>query len=444
MHGLSSLAVLWALALPVIAPEQHSAREPNECREPSHDLFVSYGSPSAPKLLKIYIDPLVPGSLELWLEARRIVGERGEELRLELIPTRGGQAQDPEADPVRLWFAAAAALGYTEQALRLLERHDWQRVAAQLRSREGREGLARELGADPKVLDTRMSGAAQACLVRLFERQSSELRARISGQRALVVGIVDRDGNEQINYVDNQLSELRTALDQHSTAEVFGAATDSGLSVHTLGAPSVGASNLRLDRTFPHTGVLVGGEALPHNLLIFVEDEDHGRLADWLAPAMAYRQQNPGQLSVQVIAGGIGRRATNLRRRLCAARTSGLEVEFLLYLAEGPAVRRLHEADLNEVLQPVADSDACSDSEELEPEPSGSSGSSDSSGSSGSEARRATDFGHPRGAWLDGRPVSPSDLQNLELRLRSELDRGIIDWLTTPDVLVAESFEFGF
>ena len=49
--------------------------------------------------------------------------------------------------------------------------------------------------------------------------------------------------------------------------------------------PSEPAS--RFDATFPDTGVLVGGDALPHRLVIFVEDEEHGRLPDWLMAAWA-------------------------------------------------------------------------------------------------------------------------------------------------------------
>ena len=442
MHGLSSLAVLLAFAPAPTASEQLEVTA--QCRGPELDSFVSFGSAHAPRLLKIYIDAVEPNQLQIWLEARRIVGERGDELRLELIPTRGGLSRrDPEPDSVRLWFAAAAALGYTEEALRLLERQDWQRVAAQIRTLEGRKALAREFGIEPETFEARRRGPAGACLERRFERVSDDLAAHTSGQRALVVGVVGRDGREQISYVDAQLTELRTQLDRidpsNAGPTALGVSIHANEFIHGREAPRTGA-NIRLDRTFPATGVLVGGEALSHHLVIFVEDEEHGRLADWLAPAMRYREQNPGVLSVQVIAGGIGGRAVSLRRRLCAARTLGLEVEYLLYLAQRPAIRRLHEADLNDVLEPVADSDACSDAEPLEPEPA----SSDIGTGPDPDTRRASSFGHPRGAWLDGRPASPADLEGLEWRLASTLEQNIIDWLTTPEIIAGESFEFGF
>jgi hypothetical protein len=201
-------------------------------------------------------------------------------------------------------------------------------------------------------------------------------------------------------------------------------------------APGFGTSS-RFDRTFPDTGVLVGGDALPHRLIIFVEDEEHGRLPDWLSPAMRYRTAHPGELSVQLIAAGVGTRAISLRRRLCAARTLGLEVEYLLHLAETPAVRRLHETELYELLQPVADSDQCSDSEPLE-QPDEEAALRDGG------SRRAADFGHPRGAWLDGRPVNPSDLEVLEWQLDNEAQPSLIDWLTTPDTLVTTTESTGF
>jgi hypothetical protein len=202
-------------------------------------------------------------------------------------------------------------------------------------------------------------------------------------------------------------------------------------------APGLGVSS-RFDRTFPNTGVLVGGEALPHRLVIFVEDEEHGRLPDWLMPAMKFRTAHPGRLSVQLIAAGVGSRAIGLRRRLCAARTLGLEVEFLLHLAEPSAVRRLHETELNDLLQPVADSDQCSDSEPLEPLPG------DEEAALRDGGRRTADFGHPRGAWLDGRPVNPSDLDQLEWQLDSEAQPSLIDWLLTPDTFATEPAPFEF
>ncbi|MCA9684852.1 MAG: hypothetical protein KC457_21895, partial [Myxococcales bacterium] len=114
---------------------------------------------------------------------------------------------------------------------------------------------------------------------------------------------------------------------------------------------------------------------------------------------------------------------------LCAARTLGLEVEFIRYLSLRPAARRLHEVEIDEVLQPIADSDACSDTEVFDVE----------DGESG-DAGRGTDFGHPRGAWLDGRPVNRGELENLELQLGSQGAPSLIDWLAQPDAL--EVFEF--
>ncbi|MFO7564457.1 MAG: hypothetical protein R6X02_17555 [Enhygromyxa sp.] len=431
MHGV--LAALLILAPATDAPEPSElglGPSAEECRDRQLDLFVGFGSSDAPRLLRVYIDPVERDQLQMWLEARRIVGERGEELRLELVPTRGGRAQgDPASDSVRMWFVTAAALGAAEEALRLLDGQDWRRVAGQLRTRDGRAALARELGLEPEDFESRRSGASGACLSRSFERMSNELAIQTMGQIATVVGVVDRDGHEQINYVDPQLTELRTQLDRLGAAPIIPDAAAAGFIPF---GPNLPGRSARLDRTFPSTGVLVGGEALPHRLVIFVEDEEHGRLPDWLTPAMRYRSQNPGVLSVQVVAAGVGGRAISLRRRLCAARTLGLEVEYLLHLGQRPAVRRLHEEPLYEALDPVANSDACSDSEPLDPAAEASP-----------DSRRASDFGHPRGAWLDGRPVNPSDLESLEWQLNHEIEGSIVDWLTTPETF-SESFELDF
>jgi hypothetical protein len=433
------LAGLLTLAPASAAPERgNSATDQvtdpsaDECRDRELDFFVGYGSPDAPKLLRVYIDPVEPNQLQIWLEARRIVGERDDELRMELIPTRGGRAEgDAQSDSVRMWFVTAAALGAAEQALRLLDGQDWQRIASQIRTREGRAALARELGVEPEDFEARRSGAAGACLTRSFERMADELAVQTLGQLSTMIGLVGVDGVEQINSTDAQLSEMRSQLDRLGMAPAF--VEDAGIGFVPFG-PNLSGRSSRLDRTFPNTGVLLGGEALPHRLVIFVEDEEHGRLPDWLDPAMRYRNQHPGMLSIQVIAAGVGSRAITLRRRLCAARTLGLEVEYVLHLAQRPAVRRLHEESLHQALESVANSDQCSDSEPLDSGPDG--GDPDS--------RRASDFGHPRGAWLDGRPVNPSDLENLEWQLDQELEPSIIDWLTTPETFVSEGFEFEF
>lgn len=442
MHGLSSLALASIFA----APPGHAKPAPRvdpvsadpsseQCRADDLDFFLGYGPADAPTALRLYIDPTASDTapLRTWLEIRRIAGERNGELRIELVPTRGGLTEaDAESDAVRLWFMAAAMQGRSEPALRLLDRQDWRRIAAELRSPEGRARLAAEIDIDAALLEARRTGTSGSCLRRSLDAASNHLAVQTTGQRASLVGIIGRDGVEQFQYVDLELTELRTQIDRLTTVPM--------LAAESLGyipyMPPISGRTSRFDRTFPTTGVLVGGAALPHRLIIFVDDEEHGRLPDWLRPAMQYRTQNPGRLSVQLIAGGVGSRAISLRRRLCAARTLGLEVEFLLHLSEPPTVRRLHADELDEILQPVADSDACSDSEPLEP-----TSESDDGTSSG---RRGSEFGHPRGAWLDGRPVNPSELDSLAYQLDNELAPSVIDWLLTPDNFAADGPAFEF
>ncbi|WP_181233181.1 hypothetical protein [Enhygromyxa salina] len=434
MYGPLSLALVLALG-----PGQASgdadgdvaAYEPSreQCRAQKLDFFLGFGRRQAPTLLEVYIDPTASETspLRLWLELRRIAGERGDELRMELIPSRGSlSSNDADSDSVRVWFMAVATLGKAEEALRLLERQDWPLVAAELSTSEGRARLARELELEPEAVELRRTGASGACLRRDLERASKHLAAQPTGPRVTMIGVIDREGHEQFLDVDTELSELRTQLDRLITIPANNLHVPVNIGSFAAVMPG---QIFRLDRTFPETGVLVGGDALPHRLVLFMEDEEHGRLADMLAPAMRFRGQHPGQLSVQLIAAGVSSRAISLRRRLCAARTLGLEVEYLLHLSDPPAVRRLHEDDLYEVLLPVADSDACSDSEALE---------SRSGQASGAGAPGDGDFGHPRGAWLDGRPVSHSDLESLEWRLDSEPSPNVIDWLLTPARIVGE------
>jgi hypothetical protein len=441
VHGALSLAMVLAFAPAARSqtdPAESTARPSSEqCRAGALDFYLGLGPAEANTLLRLYIDPTAPETnpLRTWLEVRRIVGERNTELRLELVPSRGGRNDaDAVSDSVRVWFMAVASLGRTEEALRLLDREEWMQIAADLRSPEGQARLARELDLDPAIVEARRTGAPGACLRRSLDQASNRLAQQTMGQVATLVGVVDRDGREQFQWIDLELTELRTQIDRLITVPGFVDQSAAFIPFMAPIAPGIGASS-RFDRTFPDTGVLVGGEALPHRLVIFVEDEEHGRLPDWLMPAMTFRTAHPGRLSVQLIAAGVGSRAIGLRRRLCAARTLGLEVEFLLHLAEPSAVRRLHETELNELLQPVADSDQCSDSEPLEPQP----------GDEAAALREAPrDFGHPRGAWLDGRPVNPSDLDALEWQLDSETQPSLIDWLLTPDSFATEPAPFEF
>jgi hypothetical protein len=411
-----------------------------QCRTEALDFHHGLGPADAPTLVRVYIDPTAPETspLKTWLDIRRIAGERAGDLRVELVPSRGGRNDaDAISDSVRLWFMAAASLGRAEQALRLLDRQDWMRIASDLSSPEGQLRLARELELDASAVEARRSGVPGACLRRSLDRASNRLAQQTMGQVATLVGVVGRDGREQFAYIDSELTELRTQIDRLTTVPGFVDQSVGFIPFMPPIAPGMGAAS-RFDATFPNTGVLAGGDALPHRLVIFVEDEEHGRLPDYLMPAMQFRTAYPGRLSVQLIAAGVGSRAISLRRRLCAARTLGLEVEYLLHLAEPSAVRRLHETELYELLQPVADSDKCSDAEPLE-------SSSDEAALPSDGSRRGSDFGHPRGTWLDGRPVNPSDLDALEWQLDTDVQPSLIDWLTTPDTFSASAnsiFEF--
>jgi hypothetical protein len=425
--GALPLAFVLALAPAAKSASTSSAElDLTQCRERGLDYAVGLGSATAPKVLRLYFDPLQIGLLQIWLEARRIVGERKDELRLEVAPVRNGLPDaDPEVDPVRLWFMAVSSLGATEPALRLLERRDWTKIADDLRSPTGQQALADAVGLDLAAIEDRRRGTSGRCLYHRLDKSSRELAAQTFGQAAYVVGVIEEDGSETIHITDTNLTELRSQIDRvpsefGSFEETFGFTPAGFLPIGRTG---------NLDRTFPNTGVLVGGQALPHQLVVFIEDEDSNKLSSWLAPAMRFRRDNPGRLAVQVIAVGVGTRAIQFRRRLCAARTLGLEVEYLDYLALQSAARHVYEAELTEVLQPVADSDACSDSEPLD-------------FGTGADGNPMGDFGQPREAWLDGRQVSASELENLQWQLETEVLPSLLDWLMVPDQ--ATGTEFGF
>lgn len=424
MLGATLLASSLALAPGAPTPSLDRDLTQAQCGEQGLDYAVGLGSAKAGSVLRLYLDPIGGGLLPMWLEARRIVGERPDELRLELTPVRTGLPDPaPDIDPVRQWFMAVSALGHTEEALRLLERRDWLKIADDLASAAGRAELAEAVGLDVASIEARRRGAAGRCLMRRLDKNSRELAAQTFGQGGYVVGIVEADGSEVIHITDTALTDLRSQIDR-VPVEVPGS---EAFGFTPAGFLPIGRSG-NLDRTFPNTGVLVGGQALPHQLVIFIEDEESNKLSSWLEPAMRFRRDNPGQLAVQVIAVGVGTRAIQFRRRLCAARTLGLEVEVLDYLALRAAARRVYEAELGEVLQAVADSDACSDSEVLD-------------FGTGPDGKAIGDFGQPREAWLDGRQVSASELENLQWQLDSQVAPSLLDWLLLPEQGLGE---FGF
>lgn len=427
MSGLLLASVL-ALAPAKTSTIGDAQLDMTQCRERGLDYAVGLGSASAPKVLRLYFDPIQVGLLPMWLEARRIVGERSDELRLEVVVVRAGLPDaDANVDPVRLWFMAVSSLGATEPALRLLERRDWTKIGDDLRSAAGRQSLADAVGIDGALIDERRASVSGRCLLHRLDKSSRELATQTFGQPAYVVGVVEADGSEVIHYTDTSLTELRSRIDR-VPAEL--GSPDEGFGFTPAGLSPIGRTG-NLDRTFPNTGVLVGGQALPHQLVVFIEDEDSNKLSSWLEPAMRFRRDNPGRLAVQVIAVGVGTRAIQFRRRLCAARTLGLEVEYLDYLALRAAARHVYEAEISEVLQPVADSDACSDSEVLD-------------FGTGPDGNPMGDFGQPREAWLDGRQVSASELDNLQWQLDSETPPSLLDWLMLPDQASAEAGGFGF
>lgn len=416
MLAASLLALLVALAPSGSRePSREAPTDLAHCGEQGLDYAVGLGSAEAPSVLRLYLDPIGVGLLPMWLEARRIVGERPSELRLEVTPVRAGVPDPaPEVDPVRQWFMAVSALGNTEEALRLLERRDWLKVADDLASASGRAALAEAVGLDAASIETRRRGAAGRCLMRRLDKNSRELAAQTFGQGGYAVGLIAPDGSEVIHYTDTALTDLRSQIDRVPVAT----AGSESFGFTPAGFLPIGRSG-NLDRTFPNTGVLVGGQALPHQLVVFIEDEESNKLSGWLDPAMRFRRDNPGELAVQVIAVGVGTRAIQFRRRLCAARTLGLEVEYLDYLALRPASRHVYEAEITEVLQAVADSDACSDIELLD-------------FGVGPDGKAIGEFGQPREAWLDGRQVSASELENLQWQLDNQPAPSLVEWLLLP------------
>src|SRR5690606_28000497 len=86
-------------------------------------------------------------------------------------------------------------------------------------------------------------------------------------------------------------------------------------------------------------GALLGGEGLPHRLLITTRSEDDPILSMLLPPALAFRRNEPGRLAIQLVARGAGLHADRLRHRLCAAMRKDLLGPYVAWLAEEPSLR---------------------------------------------------------------------------------------------------------
>lgn len=389
LQRLLVLGTLLALALA-------SAPAPSTCPDAS----VRLGPADAPTHVEAHLDPTSSSALGTVLELRRLVGERPGEVTVTLHWTHLGVRLDPRADRVRAWLAAMAAAGHALPALRVVRRDGVDRVYVRLGTAHGRAGLAEELHVDPGALDQL---AAQDCHEAQMERTriliGKRMAARGTAVFRLPVFIVD-----DLTFEDSGLLDrVRPVLARRRARE---RAAEERPSPSVPVAKSAAA---RLRRPAVRSPAL-GGPGLPHTFVLLARGEDDPALFTLLPPVLAQRRDHPGQVSIRVVARGLGLEH-GLRQRLCRADAAGLLPAYVQILATEPSMRAADPATA--VVLEAIDATRADPPCDLDPD----------------EEEEAL----PDGGWLDGIPVTRADLESLAAALeRLEAAHRPLETLLAP------------
>ncbi len=344
------------------------------------DASVHLGHAHALTQLHAYLDPTADTALGTVLELRRLVAERPEDVAVTLHWTHLGMRLDPREDRVRVWAAAMAGAGHVMGALRVIRRDGVDRVYVRLGTTHGRAGLAKELAIDAGALDQL---AGEDCHEQRLDDTRRDVASRMSDRGTAVfrlpVFVVDDLTFEDSGLLDQVRPVLARRRSRARTAAERPPA----------GAPTPKASSLRLLRPNVRAAPL-GGPGLRHTFVLLVRGEEDPSLFTLLPPVLAYRRDHPAEVSVYVVARGLGLEQ-GLRQRMCRAEAIGLMPAYLQYLSRDPALRfsdpatdQLLSAIDSTVLDPACDLDPNEDEEAL-----------------------------PDGGWLDGVPVTRGDLEGL-------------------------------
>lgn len=371
----SVLGSLFALVF-TLAPA-----EPSLCPDAS----VQLGSADAATQVDAHLDPTSSSALGTVLELRRLVGERPGALGVRLHWTHIGVRLDPRADRVRAWIAAMASAGYALEALRTVRRDGVDRTYVRLATAHGRATLAEEFDVDPGRLDqlaaercheTRMEQVRQDVAQRMADRGSAVFR--------LPVFMID-----DLTFEDSGLLDRVRPVIARRRARARAAEERP-----SPGTPPPKSASPRLIHPKVRSPAL-GGPGLPHAFILLARGEDDPAVFTLLPPLLAYRQTHPGEVSVRVVARGLGLEH-GLRQRLCHANAAGLLPAYLHVLSQEPSTRAADPATavVLETIDSVVVDPPC----DLEPD----------------DDEEAL----PDGGWLDGVPVTRADLESLDTVLR--------------------------
>ncbi len=336
------------------------------------------GPSAAPVQVRWFFDPVLGGNLNLWFALRRLIGDLDGEVALAPIIVASPTHRSAGEERVRAWFAAAACQQRAEDALRLIAREGTARVSRWLADPEGQELLRSALGVSTEGLRRRDLDA-------LIERGSDEFRARLKSSSGrvgrppafAVTGSGAFEDGARLEAVRRAIEESRRQVERtRSTAAI----SRKGVSQHLVRPPS-------------SAGMLIGGVALPHRVVILAEQEDHPDFL-LLSAAIELRRRYPGWFAIHVIARGQTRAADDLRRRLCAATKLGLQLDYLRVLTRSASAEAADA--LRAKLDESGDEASCSPTTEDEDALSGGS------------------LALPSGLWLDGAVLGQRELARLE------------------------------
>lgn len=374
---MSALLLAAVLAAPAAAPPQCPDRAV---------ATLELGRDDAPTRLHAFFDPAAGGALGIFAELRRMVAERPDELGISVWLVRPLAAFDPRMDRVRRFAWAAARADRLDDALTVIARLGSDQIAATLLDGDRTRALAPSLHLAPAVL---VDTLAEGCDRTRLDLASAQV-ARLG--RGATLGLVRLPAFAIGGFVFDDtpgLERVRPELGREPVRR--------SLRWRAAMSPAAPAP-VRVDRmrTPPPGGLVLGGLGLPHHLAVMGQGEDDPTLFLSLPRALQYRSEHPGRLAVHILARGNGFGANVLRARLCAAARLGRELDYARLLAGPPDARRDPDAATIELLKLLdAEADArCGDTGQPEGEVL------------------------PEGAWLDGVPRSPTELDDLPNLLR--------------------------
>ncbi|MDC0719502.1 hypothetical protein [Nannocystis bainbridge] len=382
--------MLVASALAAVLLAAPAARGP-DCAP----LTLHVGPVDAPLAISAFVDPFAPTTFSLWLELRRLVADHEGAVSVRVVPIATTMVETPGDARILRLLLGAGVRGHQEAALRLLDRDGRDRLAVRLADLAARPILAGELGMRPEDLTAILDDRCIDTALRAGKAELQRLHQAAGGYL----------GRPPI-FVVGQAAAFEDGLGLERVRGELAREAQRIRGNRPLVRPLIAARrgiSQRLMRPPAKAGMIVGGVALPHRLVVFAEHDEHPNFS-LLAPVLEFRRQNPGLLAVQVIARGTNTGARQLRVRTCVAERLGLQLEYLRILArEGEGARReprsAAAADFIARLDEAPEAQTCELGEpELERGPGGITAL-------------------PEGVWLDGAAVGQSDLDALAARL---------------------------